>query len=88
MTTAVLKLVAVWQREKVGVELFFNEHPEWAQIGEKKDQKRERTKKHTRAPKSFWQAKSLRNKFEFKNAFEKLHTHFCTEQQWWNANNI
>lgn len=36
--------MAVWQREKVGVELFFNEHPEWAQIGEEKEEKRERTK--------------------------------------------
>lgn len=45
--------MAVWQRKKVGVELFFNEHPEWAQIGEEKEQKREKTKKHTRAHKSF-----------------------------------
>lgn len=58
MTTAVLYLVAVWQREKVGSGSLAkgkgrSAHPKWAQIGEEKEQKRERTKKHTRAHKSF-----------------------------------
>lgn len=39
MTTALLQVVAVWQREKVGVGLAFNEHPEPVQIGEEKEQK-------------------------------------------------
>lgn len=81
-------MVAVRQTEKVGGGLVFNDYPEQAQIGEEKEWKMRRTKEHTRACKSFWQAESLRNKFEFKNWSEKLHTHFCTAQQWWNANNI
>lgn len=46
-------VVAVWQRRKVGVGLVVNGHPEQAEIGEEKERKMGRTKKHTDACKSF-----------------------------------